>query len=152
MKPILEKRTQPVSINAPSRSATKTVLNPLPEPTICPNCGAEVRLVYNSDIYGYEIGEWPYAYRCVTNECDSYVGLHPFTRIPLGTLANKVTRKARKASKDLFNYYWRNEGLTRTGGYHWLANALGIHPDACHFGWFDFETCNQVISLFKDYK
>ncbi len=41
--------------------------------------------------------DWPWVYIC--EGCGSYVGMHPFTDIPLGTLADAATREARKECK-----------------------------------------------------
>jgi zinc-finger-containing domain len=134
----------------PSRSATKRVKNPLPAPTVCPNCGDSVGLVSNEAIYRRKYGEWPWAYKCNNAVCDSYVGLHPFTNIPLGTLANKVTREARKRAKTLFNPLWDRGGMTRSEAYTWLAGQLGIVPvENCHIGWFDVAMCERVIDVCK---
>jgi len=132
----------------PSRRATARVTNPLPVPTICPYCNGPVQLVSNRVIYGREYGEWPWAYRCCDTDCDSYVGLHPFTAIPLGTLANAATRNARKRAKAVFNPMWQNGTMTRNDAYAWLAAQLGIaNKDECHIGWFDVDRCMTVVEV-----
>lgn len=141
-------KKSPISPSNPSRRATARVTNPLPAPTCCPNCGDRVGLVSNKVIYGREYGEWPWAYRCCNAECDSYVGLHPFTAIPLGTLANAATRAARKKAKAIFNPLWDGGGMTRTEAYTWLAGKLGIETvDECHIGWFDVATCERAVDI-----
>ncbi|PRC92627.1 hypothetical protein S2091_2682 [Solimicrobium silvestre] len=148
---VLPKRTAPITPSNPSRKATARVRNPLPIPTICPHCKSAVELVNNSEIYGREYGEWPWAYRCEGDDCDSYVGLHPFTNIPLGTLANEDVRDARKKAKNIFNPIWQSRGMTRSAAYAWLAEALGIQDvNECHIGWFDVETCERVFALCND--
>lgn len=82
-----------------SKSATKRVKDPLPVPTC--NCFGKIELVNNSEIYGREYGKWPYAYLC--RGCLSYVGLHPFTDIPLGILANAELRESKKRNKSYFD-------------------------------------------------
>lgn len=134
----------------PSRRATARVRNALPVPTVCPNCGGDVELVSNAMIYGREYGEWPWAYRCEDDACDSYVGLHPFTGIPLGTLANAATRAARKQAKAAFNPLWEDKRMSRSEAYAWLAKSLGIETvESCHIGWFDVETCKRVVTAVK---
>ena len=130
----------------PSRRATARVKNPLPIPESCPNCGGSVEIVDNARIYGRQYGEWPWALRCSGGE--SYVGLHPFTAIPLGTLADAATREARKQAKAAFNPLWQEGGMSRTQAYTWLADRLGL-PDigACHIGWFDIAQCRKVIEV-----
>lgn len=128
----------------PSRRAIARVRNPLPEPTACQYCGGKVEIVRNSAIYGRDYGEWPWAYRCTC--CHSYVGMHPFTAIPLGTLANAATREARKKAKAAFNPLWQGKCMSRTEAYQWLASALGIaNVEECHIGWFDVAMCERVV-------
>jgi zinc-finger-containing domain len=138
----------PVSPSNPSRRAIARVTNPLPVPTCCPNCGDRVGLVSNKVIYGREYGEWPWAYRCNNSKCDSYVGLHPFTNIPLGKLANPATREARKQAKAAFNPLWERGTMDRTVAYKWLAYQLGIENfEECHIGWFGVAMCERVIDV-----
>lgn len=123
-----------------SRRALKRVKSPLPVPTNCPYCNGEVSLVNNSEIYGgREFGEWPYAYLC--KACDAYVGLHPHTDIPLGTIANRTLRTARNNHKTSFLELQKTKGWSRTEAYAWLADQLGIAVGECHFGWFDQGQC-----------
>lgn len=132
----------------PSRKAIARVKNPLPTPTTCPYCGEPVEIVSNALIYGREYGEWPWAYTCTGTFCDAYVGMHPFTAIPLGTLADAPTRAARKRAKAAFNPLWQSGGMKRSAAYAWLAHQLGIADvGQCHIGWFDVETCNRVVSV-----
>ncbi|MCY1246148.1 zinc-finger-containing domain protein [compost metagenome] len=79
--------------------------------------------------------------------CDSYVGLHPFTGIPLGTLATPEMRRARSAAKDAFNPLWQDGAMTRSEAYAWLARALGIADvEQCHIAWFDVAQCAAVVA------
>jgi len=132
----------------PSRRAIARVTNPLPAPTACPYCSAHVELVGNEAIYRRAYGEWPWAYLCTNDSCGAYVGLHPFTAIPLGTLAQAPLRAARKAAKAAFNPRWQDGGQSRTEAYTWLAGQLGIaNVGECHIGWFDIDTCERVIEV-----
>ena len=137
----------PITPWNPSRSATARVKDVLPPPETCPYCGGPVELVNNSEIYGREYGKWPWAYRCMP--CEAYVGLHPYTNLPLGTLANYELREARKRAKSLFQPLWQNMRTTRSGAYHWLAQRMGIPPERCHFGWFTLEQCQQAYEICK---
>jgi hypothetical protein len=72
--------------------------------------------------------------------------MHPFTAIPLGTLANAATREARKKAKAAFNPLWQGKRMSRTEAYQWLASALGIaNVEECHIGWFDVAMCERVV-------
>lgn len=129
----------------PSTRASARVKDPLPVPETCPHCAGGVELVNNAAIYGRSYGEWPWVYHCT--RCDAYVGLHPFTSIPLGTLATKPIREARKQAKAAFNPLWRSGkgSISRSGAYAWLAGELGMPPNQCHIGWFGVEQCQAVV-------
>ena len=82
--------------------------------------------------------------------CDSYVGLHPFTGIPLGTLATRPMRDARKQAKAAFNPLWQDGAMTRSDAYAWLAAELSItNVEECHIGWFDVAQCAAVVAAVK---
>lgn len=131
----------------PSKHATAHCMKfkTLPVPKVCPNCMWPVRWSNNSEIYGRSYGQWPFVYQC-TN-CDSYVGMHPGTAIPLGTLADSFTRFARKEAKAVFNASWQSSDFTRTQAYEALAARLGILLEDCHFAWFDIDMCGRVIAI-----
>lgn len=136
---------QPITPWNPSRRAVARVRNPLPVPEACPHCGVACNIVHNSEIYGRAYGEWPWAVLCLG--CRAYVGLHPFTGIPLGTLATPEIRRARSEAKDWFNPLWQSGQMTRNEAYAWLAGALGIADvEQCHIGWFDVAQCQAVIA------
>mgnify|MGYP003953858373 FL=1 len=136
------KRTTPVTPWDPSRRATERVKNPLPVPTECPHCeGHDIEICKNSRVYrGREYGEWPWVVMC--NDCYAYVGLHPFTGIPLGTLADRRTRDARKTVKKRFIAWQEDRHLSRTDAYRLLAQKMRIPYNECHFGWFDYDRCD----------
>lgn len=143
-----ERLVAPAPLPHLSRKALKRVKNPLPAPMQCRYCGGSVHLVNNSEIYlGREYGEWPFAYLC--SSCRAYVGLHPSTDIPLGTLADGHLRAARNRSKAAFHAYMKKSGLTRTLAYQWLAGRMGITVDECHFGWFEVEACAIAEKISK---
>ncbi|WP_349010536.1 zinc-finger-containing protein [Photorhabdus bodei] len=132
----------------PSKRAILKVKNPLPPPTICNYCGSSVKISHHKEIYnGKSFGNWPWAYLC--NCCGAYVGMHPFTNIPLGTLADAETRNARKQCKPYFERLWKFNGaiFSRNDAYNWLANKLGIKTSECHFGWFDIDTCHRAKEI-----
>lgn len=127
----------------PSRSASARVKNPIPAPKSCPYCpSTDITIKENSAVYGRTYGEWPWIYICLG--CSAYVGMHPYTNIPLGTLADKSTREARKRSKDVFHNAMNKLGFSRGDMYAALANEMGISVGECHFGWFNVAQCNQA--------
>ena len=126
----------------PSKKATARVKDPLAAPSHCHLCSGEVRIATHQEVYGRDFSKWPYLYLC--EACGAYVGLHPFTAIPLGTLADKNTRDARKKCKVPFESIWKSGLMTRTQAYYWLASAMGIPARECHFGWFSAEQCHAA--------
>ncbi len=136
----------------PSKRAIKRVKNPLPKPEQCNCCGREgVVIKSNAEIYGRAYGEWPWVYIC--EGCGSYVGMHPFTDIPLGTLADladAATREARKECKAPFEALHRTGKMTRSDAYQKLADKLGIPKEECHFGWFDAAMCKKAAAAARE--
>ena len=133
----------------PSKKATARVKDALPAPCECRFCQGEVTIEKNSKIYsGREYGEWPWIYFC--NSCGASVGLHPFTNIPLGTLADKPTKNARKNVKNKFYTFMDEASVSRNEAYSLLADMMDIPKSECHFGWFDVSDCDKAnIALDK---
>ena len=142
--------SEPKSPSNPSRKATARVKNPVPVPTTCPHCGGVVGVSGHEAIYGgATFGDWPWVYHC-QDGCGAYVGMHPFTAIPLGTLATAAIRKARKECKPLFEALHTTGRLDRTTAYTQLAAKLGIPVAECHFGWFDEATCHRAATASRE--
>lgn len=132
-----------------SRKRLMKVRHYLPIPTECHICDGSVLLVENSVVYsGRSFGEWPYCYLC--QGCGAYVGLHPFTDLPLGFLADASTRSARKAAKAPFGTLTRAHFTDRNAAYAWLSQATGIQPLLCHFSMFDEDECIRVFNVCFD--
>lgn len=141
--------TPPAPLPFVSRKALKRVKQPLPVPKSCRYCRGAVQLVHNREVYGREYGEWPFLYHCC--RCDAYVGLHPHTDIPLGTLANRPLREARKRNKAIF-FSMFEAGIvnSRNVAYQWLAKKMRISVEECHWGWFNEGQCNLAGQLCRD--
>lgn len=102
-------------------------------------------LAHHGEVYGRAYGDWPYMYWCPS--CGAHVGVHPRTDIPLGTLADRFLRDARKSCKAVFIELAQSRGWDRNASYQWLAQALGIAASACHFGLFEMDDCQRVAAL-----
>lgn len=127
-----------------SRRQLKKVKHRLAAPTECHLCESPVYLVRNSVIYGEDYGKWPYAYIC--GKCTAYVGLHPGTDLPLGTIADRFTRNARKEAKKLFNLHILTTfKKDKAAAYMWLSAALRIPHQRCHFGMFTEQEALESI-------
>ncbi|WP_309720318.1 zinc-finger-containing protein [Armatimonas sp.] len=113
---------------------------------VCPYCGSTAKLtdgtpVYKTTRYGqvYICGNYP--------ECDAYVGVHPNSDLPKGTLANPELREWRKAAHAKFDPLWQSKRITRKKGYMILAEHLEIAREDAHIGHFDIEQCKKLLSL-----
>jgi len=130
----------------------KNDVTPYPVPTICDFCGSPVIFTSNAEIYGKEYGSGK-CYKCTS--CDSYVGVHENTLIPLGRLANKELRKLKKQCHNMFDPIWNNNNnkyINREQAYGRLANLLGIPASDCHFGWFDKDMLLRCLDIMKNKK
>ena len=119
----------------------------LPPITVCTFCNGPVSYVENKVVYGKNYGNNPMIYHC--DDCGAFVGTHPGTNIPLGTLADGETREARKRAHSAFDHIWKNSRgkVTRGAAYRWLAGMLKIPRHACHMAWFDAATCKRVVQF-----
>lgn len=140
------KITPPPPLPYVSRRALARVDDPIATPSECPFCGGAVAYVDHAEIYnGRRFGDWPYMLACLS--CDAYVGLHPHTDIPLGTLADQDLRDARKAGKEAFYELMRERGWSRSEAYQWLGQQLRLNVNRCHWGWFDERQCERAENL-----
>lgn len=140
-----EKLAPPEGLPFVSRRALKRVKSPAPIPTACPYCQGAVELTSHAEVYnGREYSDWPYIYLC--RPCDAYVGVHPKTDIPLGTLANRELREARKQEKPNFEKLWHTPEM-RTRAYEWLAGEMGLTVGECHWGMFTVEQCRRAGAI-----
>lgn len=145
-----ERIAAPAPLPHVSRKALRRVKDWMPVPACCPYCKGAVRLVNNSEIYrGRSYGDWPYAYWC--QPCDAMVGLHPDTDLPLGTMADKDLREARKDAKSLWQRVQSMHGWSRGKAYSWLAEQMKIPKSECHFGHFDEDRAGQAWQVCERY-
>lgn len=123
------------------------ILNPRPRPIECDNCKSRrVRLTQNSVLYGRNYGTWPLIWFC--DDCHAATGCHADTDIPLGTMATREVRQARKLAHEAFDPLWKKHRLaSRYKAYEWLACNLKINVNDCHIGHFDEQTCARVVEI-----
>lgn len=141
-----EKLRAPAPLPYVSRKMLAKVAHRLNPPTRCDRCGAPgVKLINNEEIYGRSYGDWPYAYHC--SSCGAYVGLHPGTDLPLGTMADTATRRARQQKQRFLVLIETKFGGDRAAAYTWLAQQMGIDARECHFGLFSIEQCRQALAI-----
>lgn len=107
----------------------------------CPDCGDSMAIVTERHFTGY---------RCRNLDCRGVHGCHP-DGSPVGTPADKATRKARAVAHDAFDRIWKTGKLNRTEAYEWLAGKLKLEKDQCHIGLFDRPTCRRLVKEVKGY-
>ncbi len=111
----------------------------------CGYCGRPAILKPASEIY-HDPGRKGYVYTCSHYPaCDAYVGTYPGTKIPMGTLANRVLRKKRIQAHIAFDTLWKNGIFSRNDAYRWLGDKLGIQTKDAHIAKFSEFFCEQVI-------
>lgn len=113
---------------------------------ICPYCENKAEGVDGSVIYPHRKdlhSKW--FYRCAP--CDAYVGCHPYTRNPLGRLANAELRKFKSLAHRAFDPLWKKGEMTRSEAYKALATEMDIPKKECHIGMFDVVQCKRVIAI-----
>lgn len=119
------------------------------KPTICRYCGSTVVYTSNAEIYGKEYGTGK-CYLC--RNCRAFVGVHPGTDTPLGTLANEELREWRKEAHFWFDRIWKKPTriTTRYNAYGYLARKMGLPREETHIGMFEIEQCKKVIEFSKE--
>lgn len=119
----------------------------------CPYCGSTSVLKKDSSVI-YRKNYGP-VYLCANYpSCDAYVGCHPRTTTPLGRLADRELRAAKKNAHAHFDPLWQakiqlgaSKKDARTAGYAWLAERMCMSPDRCHIGMFNVEECERVVRI-----
>ena len=115
---------------------------------ICPYCGSKTRVTDEFEIYGRSYSGRKQIVCENYPKCDAHVGCHDSGK-PLGRLANKELREAKKRAHEYFDVLWKFEGMKRTEAYKRLSNYLGLPKKYTHIGMFGVETCNKVIEFSK---
>jgi len=122
-------------------------ISAFPIPKYCIHCTVsnEIEYIDSSYIYGKSYGM---IYIC--KGCESYVGVHDNTNIPLGILANKELRELKKSAHELFDKLWKNKEnkyVARFDAYQWLAKELDLKE--LHFAWLNKYDLKLAIQILK---
>jgi hypothetical protein len=120
---------------------------------VCPYCNRKPEYVDSSVVYGRSYGM---IYIC--KPCNAYVGVHKGTDRPLGRLANKELRDAKKEAHFYFDKLWEKESKNgksrsenRKSAYKWLSKELNIDYEYAHIGMFNLGMCKRVVALCRPY-
>jgi len=116
----------------------------------CPYCNKPTILRPSSFVYGKNAPDYGWFWLCVRYpRCDAYVGCHPGTQRPLGTLANKALRTLRINAHNLFDQLWKKGKLDRKQCYLLLQDATNLPPRDAHISRLNNEQCKKVIKLMR---
>lgn len=114
----------------------------------CPYHPEKVKAVLcdSSVIYGHSYGP---IWMCPVRGCRAYVGVHKGSsdNAPKGTLANRETRKARKAAHAAFDPLWKDGAMRRGDAYAELAAFMGVDAKRCHIGYMNPQECERVVAF-----
>jgi hypothetical protein len=111
----------------------------------CSYCGGEGILTPGSKVH--RKGEPSLLYVCKSYPaCDSYVGCHASSLLPMGTMANKRLRKLRQLAHEMFDPLWQETGneLGRSAAYAAAALVMGLENEF-HIGNLDEKGCEEFI-------
>ena len=112
----------------------------------CPYCGSTAILRSADGIYLNNHNN-TMLYVCKKYPiCDSYVRVHPGTRIPMGTMANGKLRRLRTEAHWKFDQLHERGLMTKSDAYQWLADLVAAPLSQAHIGMFGEYYCNKVIT------
>jgi len=114
----------------------------------CPYCNKPTILRPSSFVYGKNAPDYGWFWLCVRYpRCDAYVGCHPGTQRPLGTLANKSLRNLRVTTHTNFDQLWKQGKISRKESYLLLQDALNLQPEQAHISRLNERECQRIIKL-----
>ena len=115
----------------------------------CSYCGSSVTLRSPEGIIPeFKPGTMLYVCRNYP-ACDSYVKVHPGTKLPMGSLANKELRTLRRKAHFHFDQLYKTGLMTREDAYEWLSSILVVPMGKAHIGQLGPYYCQQVIDESK---
>lgn len=110
----------------------------------CPYCGNAPQLITGKELYQHrpDLADKKF-WKCFT--CGAYVGCHPGSERPLGTLANAADRQWRSMAHQEFDQIWKSGEMLRSQAYRWLAEQVGV--TVVHIGKSNQEMCKRIVSI-----
>ena len=111
----------------------------------CPYCGSPMTLRPESAVYPIPRKE-TYLYVCNRYpSCDTYVGTHSGTQLPLGTPANGDLRNLRIRAHQKFDQIWKSGIMPRADAYRWFADSFGLRLRDAHIGHCSEYQCRELM-------
>lgn len=126
----------------PDPAMLKKIDHKLPIPEICNLCGGKVS-VRHFPLWGE--GKYPWAYQC--ESCYARASMHRDTNLPMGTLANRQTRRSRSRCKQSFIAVVESGLMTKKAAYRSLSVIMGIEFSRCHFSMFNSSQCAHAKAI-----
>ena len=115
----------------------------------CPYCGSYAVLRSADGIYLKNPRD-SMLYVCKNYPaCDAYVRVHPGTKIPMGSLADKRLRSLRMEAHRYFDQIYIRGIMSKQDAYHWLSDVLCIPFLETHIGQMGEYYCSKVIEESK---
>lgn len=114
----------------------------------CPYCGAQAVLRPSAFVYGDQSRPGEHLYVCQRYpSCDSYVGAHKKSLLPMGTLANGNLRNKRIRTHQSFDRLWRYGIMEKWQAYRWMQAKFGLSSEQAHIAKFSEYMCDQLILI-----
>ena len=115
----------------------------------CPYCGSRAYLRPAFVVHGSQTEDAEAKlYVCARYPtCDSYVGAHRDTRLPMGTLADPARRRKRMEAHAAMERMREDGLMTRKQTYRWLQTQLGLPEEDTHIANFQEYRCQKVVDL-----
>ena len=111
----------------------------------CPYCSSYSVLRSADGIYRCNDKNTRLYVCCRYPACDSYVRVHPGTKIPVGTMANRELRALRNEAHRNFDQLYKLRLMSKEDAYQWLASILSAPLGLAHIGYLGEYYCKQVI-------
>ena len=113
----------------------------------CPYCKAKATLHPASYVFGEAAKPDSFLYVCDRYPaCDSYVGAHRSSKLPMGTLADGDLRHKRIQAHKALGWLWNSGLMTKTQAYKWLQAKLGLSSEQAHIAKFSHYMCDSLIA------
>lgn len=113
----------------------------------CPYCHAQAVLRPSAAVYQDKAQPGRHLYVCARYpKCDSYVGAHEGTLLPMGTLANGDLRNKRIQAHRAFNRLWESGAMKKWQAYKWMQAKFGLNSGQAHIAMFSEFLCDQLIA------
>jgi hypothetical protein len=116
----------------------------------CQYCGKQARLIGGEALFPdkaiYHKKRFWYC-----KPCDAWVGCHPKSTKPLGTLANKKLRLFRIKTHERFDKLWKTELMSRDEAYSLLRRALNVSEEEGHIGMFGEDQCQKAMCMVNQF-